>query len=288
MTAFSFDLGNIPAGITWSGALPISSLLVQGGATTDLELFGNIGGTFVIQTGGPDLNTNWESNGTALQVSDEDGASIVIAGPTHPSNVNSDPREPYTWVPGNSEAVNAWFGVDRNGVTLILDDGIDRPTVQVRGTAAAGAPLATARVDRLPARHVRGRASAGDAAATARVLTALELAAFDTEGVATDVLALIEAGARPDVFSRPPRGDAGTLLDGEFDLSGDPEAVNAMRWRDQGSGAGSERISLHDNGPLHLGQYFGAGGGGNDLSVMIQTGAGSIAFPVAGTVGRGR
>ena len=287
MTAHSFGLGDIAAGTVWPGSLAIPAFFVEGGAAATLEQLGFIGSTFTLVTSGPDLTSAWESYGLAVRLTDADGAAITVAGPSHPSGITTDPREPYFWAPGNQVALLAWFAIDRAGVTLTLDDGVDRPTHDARGTAAAGGAVATGWVRHIPARHVRGRASAGDAAATARVLTALGLAAFDTEGVATDVLALIEAGARPDVFSRPPRGDAGTLLDGEFDLSGDPEAFNAMRWRDQGSGAGSERISLHDNGPLHLRNYFDAGGAGNDLTVRIQTAGGAIAFPVAGNIGAG-
>ena len=169
MTAWTFDLGDIPAGTTWSGAIPLPSHLVEGGAVTDLEAFGNIGGTFVFQTGGPDLTGTWEGFATAIRVVDDAGASIIFAGPNHPNNVSSDPREPYTWIPGNSAAVDAWFGVDRNGVTLTLDDGVDRTTHDARGTAAAGAPVARAEIVVLPSLSVRGDAAAGGPIATAHL-----------------------------------------------------------------------------------------------------------------------
>ena len=138
MTANSFDLGDIAAGTEWLGSLAIPAFLVEGGAAATLEQFGFIGSTFTLVTSGPDLTSAWESHGLAVRVTDADGA-ITVAGPAHPSGISTDPREPYFWQPGNNAALLAYFGVDRNGVTLTLDDGVDRPTHDV---CAARAPQA--------------------------------------------------------------------------------------------------------------------------------------------------
>ena len=125
---------------------------------------------------------------------------------------------------------------------------------------------------------------------TDEAIPPLVLADFDTVGIETDVLVLIESGAPPDVFGRSPRPVFGLLLDGDFTVDSSSEPVNSMRFRDSGSDAGGERISLHDNGTLHLGDYFRSGGDGNDLTVYVQVGVGVgniISFPVDGNVDGG-
>ena len=114
----------------------------------------------------------------------------------------------------------------------------------------------------------------------------LLLSDFDTTGLEVDALALIEAGIAPDVFGRSPRDDHGDLIDGELGLSSTEEPINAIRFRDSGSLAGGERISLHDNGLLPLSTYFGSDGDGMDLSLWVQTSEGSISFPVDGNIDR--
>ena len=257
ITGFSFSLGDIPAGTTWSGSLPIPTYLVAGGVEADLELFGNIIGTFVFQTSGPDLTAVWEGYATAIRVIDDAGASIVIAGPAHPNNTSNDPREPYTWIPGNRAAVDAWFDVDRTGVTLVLDDGIDRPTVQVRGEVAAGNPVARARldllsahdiqgtagggdpavrarVDLLSARYVRGTAAASAPVATAHVATTLALDGFNRVGRIVDALALITANVVPrgdqnTLYADTNRGGTDSVDDGELGDWGGRDPYHADR-----------------------------------------------------------
>ena len=114
----------------------------------------------------------------------------------------------------------------------------------------------------------------------------LLLSDFDTTGLEVDALALIEAGIAPDVFGRAPRDVYGDLINGELGLSLTEEPVNAIRFRDSGSQAGGERISLHDNGLLPLSTYFGSDGDGMDLTLWVQTSEGSISFPVDGNIDR--
>ena len=140
-------------------------------------------------------------------------------------------------------------------------------------------------------------ATDGDGDATTQTFTVraiLTLSNFNDASLNTDTLALIESAAPPGVFGRSPRPVSGALLNDAFTLynnSGNPftgnEPVNWLRFRDAGTNAGSQRISLNDDGSLNLNSFFAASGAGADLTLHIQTGIGTndlISFPVAGNV----
>jgi len=112
----------------------------------------------------------------------------------------------------------------------------------------------------------------------------LTLSDFNASGLETEALALLTAGAPPTVYAIAPRGTAGSLVDGELNISGAMEPVTAIRFRGSGSGAGGQRITLNDDGNFNQADFWNAGGDGNDLTLWAQTSEGSISFPAAGNI----
>ena len=102
----------------------------------------------------------------------------------------------------------------------------------------------------------------------------LTLADFDDTGLDVELLALIEAGTQDTVYATPPRGAAGSLLDGELGLGPGETLITRIRLMNAG-----ETIALNDNdlnnndlpSELSLSQYFGTGGDGDDLTLYLQT-----------------
>ena len=134
---------------------------------------------------------------------------------------------------------------------------------------------------------IAGAASFGDPATTGTVVTSvtLLLAEFNANGRETDVLGLILSGPPPIIYGISPRTIGGMLLDGEMGLAEINDPITWLRFRDSGSAAGGERISLNDNGALHMRDYFlDNNPPGGDLVVWVQTLAGVISFPIAGNV----
>ena len=220
------------------------------------------------------------SHDGALYVADNSGDELWRINPSDPDSTAS----PY----GNLGTLPSGLTEPRGMTSYRL------PPVKIAADIASGTPeiAGDLSVTAPPGASLAADVAAGTPAiaGNVRVAQPLTLAEFDGVGLEIDMLALIEAGTAPDVFSRPPRGTNGTLLDPdnsdlEIDSSGEP--INNIRFRDQGGGAGGERISLHDNGNLHLRDYFDTGGLGNDLTLWIQTADTTISFAVAGQVNAG-
>ena len=111
----------------------------------------------------------------------------------------------------------------------------------------------------------------------------LGLGDFNTSNLEVEALALIQAGPRDvaTVWARAPRTARGRLLSGEFDLNNNSIAINELRFsQPAGNSPGGERITLNDDGSLHLRNFFGANNPGADLILHIQTVDSSISFPV--------
>ena len=293
MTRQVIDLGVGPFGGdgtgVWRGAVRLDPALIAGGGEAWLVEIDSIATSIRMRldasaTGdgtaaGPEFTAALEGAAGALTFGAADGSSLTLPGPGHASNSFADPSEPYFWTPPDS-MWRDWIA-DR-GITarlsLTLDDGIDAPLV--RGSAAAGAPAAFARVDVRSPLALGGTAAAGNAAAFARVdvLPALALSDFDASGLEVDALALIRAGAGANdtIYASAPRGTVGALLDGELGLSADEAAITRIRRFDSGT-----MLVVNDNAPLALRDYFSPGGAGADLTLYIQTRAGVAALPVA-------
>ena len=113
-------------------------------------------------------------------------------------------------------------------------------------------------------------------ARTAEAQDQLTLDDFDTTGLEIDLLALIQVGYdafgdNVTVYRAPPRTPAvGTLLDGELGLSSVNEPISSIRFRSS-DGA----VTINDSGDLLLRDYFSAGGDGADLTLRVQTTAGT-------------
>ena len=293
MTRQVIDLGVGPFGHggtgAWHGAVRLDPALIAGGGEAWLVEIDSIATSIRMRldasaTGdgtaaGPEFTAALEGAAGALTFGAADGSSLTLPGPGHASNSFADPTEPYFWTPPDS-MWRDWIA-DR-GITarlsLTFDDGIDAPLV--RGSAAAGAPAAFARVDVRSPLALGGTAAAGNAAAFARVavLPALALSDFDASGLEVDALALIRAGAGANdtIYASAPRGTVGALLDGELGLSADEAEITRIRRFDSGT-----MLVVNDNAPLALRDYFSPGGAGADLTLYIQTRAGVAALPVA-------
>ncbi len=255
----------------WQGSILISPDFISGHGTAYLRSIERLGPSIRIRLSatadgeptdaGPEFTPELEQAAQALTF--QGNSSLTLKGPGHPDNTFSDPTEPYFWTPDNGQAFVSWMSAQNQAeVFLTLDDGIVYNDAW--GQVRAGVPRITGRAERI-----------------------ISLADADTDNYTYELLALIRASDPPEIYSRDPRPVAGTLLDGEFNLSASDEPVNALRFRNQGSGAGGQRISLHDNGPLHLLNYFSDGGQGNDLILQVMTGGGSIAFPVESNIAAG-
>lgn len=105
---------------------------------------------------GPHLTTEWENYEYALTLKSEVG-TIYIAGPGHASSSFRDSdREPYWWVPGNSEAMEAWRNASvgkhvevefRDGVVLRYNEGTVSPASGPdNGATVVGSAFNTATV----------------------------------------------------------------------------------------------------------------------------------------------
>ena len=100
----------------------------------------------------------------------------------------------------------------------------------------------------------------------------LTLSDFDDTDVETDVLALMTKGVDGDHIYRssasPPA--TGSLLSGELGLGDGNVAICRIRVQEQGN-----TVRIHDCDPFSLANYFGAGGAGSDLTLRVQTSAGT-------------
>ena len=109
----------------------------------------------------------------------------------------------------------------------------------------------------------------------------LGLSDFDREGLEVEALALFtagDAGSAPALYSASgSRWTAsGSLLAGDAAIGPDQEAI--ARIMHVMSEQGNATLRLNDGGPLVLGDYFGSGGAGHDLTVWVQTAGGTTSF----------
>ena len=192
---------------------------------------------------------------------------------------NDDEDEPYEFSAGtvtlagptNNLALRNAINADSTVIAMLVDSS--HPQIDIANLSTRDLALEVGATATLPGLTASGGAELVDP------VPLLALADFDGAGLDTSpALALLMRGDASNgagIWGRGPRAVSGSaLLDGEFDLPPSDEPINLIRFRDSGSDYGSERISFHDNGPLHLGTYFSSGDG-SDLTLWIQTGTGA-------------
>ena len=105
--------------------------------------------------------------------------------------------------------------------------------------------------------------------------TPLSVADFDQGGLETAVLASFDAGGDTTLYatSDSPWGGSGTLVEGDVALDNDTNIIRVMVPNSDGS-----LLRLNDNGGLLLSEFFGQSGAGADLTVWVQTSAGTASF----------
>ena len=259
MAAQTIVLGVSPFGTgndsSWEGAVLVDADLIDGGGAAYLRFIQNVTGSIRVRLAatttadpteaGPHFSSTMETADAAFVLTAAGGSSLTLKGPNHPDNTFADPSDPYFWTPDNSAAWNTW--------------------VTTLGAGSVSLTLSDGIVD------------------PADLLT---LDDFDDTNRVVETVALIEAAGPPSVWGRTPRAVAGsTLVDGDILLSLAEEPINLLRFRDSGSGAGGEVVSLHDNGPLSLQEYFE--GDGSDLIIAVQTTTFLVSFPVSIVSGGG-
>ena len=255
----------------WEGAILVDPALIDGGGTAYLRQFRLIANSAIVrlaaspdadpQDAGPEFTVALETANEAFTLAEAGGgAALVLKGPAHSDNLFSDSSEVYYWTPDNGAAWHEWaLGTGSGVVTLTLDDGQAPPPPAISISATFD-----------------GAAGSLSLALTKRSL--LTLADFASSGLELDVLALIEVGA-PAIYGTAPRPVSGALLDGELGMGATDEPITQLRF------AGGTRITLNDNGPLAMSDYWANGGPGDDLTLHLQTEQGHISFPVAGNRG---
>ena len=114
----------------------------------------------------------------------------------------------------------------------------------------------------------------GDGFAEAQT-SSLSVADFDQSGLQVVALASFTAGGATTLYSAADSrwGATGSLVEGDVDLSADSKIVRVMVPDRTGS-----LLRLNDDGPLVLRAYFGESGAGADLTVWLQTDAGTTSF----------
>ena len=125
----------------------------------------------------------------------------------------------------------------------------------------------------------------GDGSAEAQT-SALSVADFDQGGLQVVALASFTAGGATTLYSSADSrwGATGSLLEGDVGLSADSKIARVMVPARNGS-----LLRLNDDGPLVLRAWFGESGAGADLTVWLQTDAGttSVAANDFKTAGNG-
>ena len=121
-------------------------------------------------------------------------------------------------------------------------------------------------------------ALAGAMSADAQSST-LSVSDFDQSGLETVVLASFDAGGDTTLYSAPDSrwGAAGSLVEGDVDIDDVTRIVRVMLPNSDGS-----LLRLNDNGGLVLRDFFGQTGAGADLTVWMQTSAGTASFAASG------
>ena len=114
----------------------------------------------------------------------------------------------------------------------------------------------------------------GDGSAEAQT-GSLSVADFDQSGLQVVALASFTAGGATTLYSSADSrwGATGSLLEGDVDLSADSKIARVMVPRRNGS-----LLRLNDDGPLVLRAWLGESGAGADLTVWLQTDAGTTSF----------
>ena len=103
----------------------------------------------------------------------------------------------------------------------------------------------------------------------------LSVADFDQGGLQAVVLASFDAGGSATLYSASDSrwGASGTLVEGEVDIDDNTSITRVMLPNSDGS-----LLRLNDNGGLTLRDFFGQSGPGADLTVWVQTSAGTASF----------
>ena len=199
---------------------------------------------------GPDFTDALETSSVAFTFSEAGGSSVTLKGPDHADipDRDDDDSEPYLWTPDNDSDIDNWVdGLGTGDISLRLDDGED---------VAPPEPLA--------------------------------LSDFDDSGLEVVVKALIEAANRSEsggvtLYNNSPRWTAaGTLLDGELGFD-DSNSIRRIQYLANYRGRSGALRFNDDYDPLHLGNFFSAGGAGHDLTIYLQTDDGVFSFDVDGT-----
>ena len=153
------------------------------------------------------------------------------------------------------------------------------PTTDVQESAAANRPrrrrmwlggiLALALIAWLAVASLTG-----DGSAEAQT-SSLSVADFDQNGLQVVALASFTAGGATTLYSAADSrwGATGSLVEGDVDLSDDSKIARVMVPNRNGS-----LLRLNDDGPLVLRAWFGESGAGADLTVWLQTDAGTTSF----------
>ena len=105
--------------------------------------------------------------------------------------------------------------------------------------------------------------------------SSLSVADFDQSELQVVALASFTAGGATTLYSAADSrwGATGSLVEGDVDLSADSKIVRVMAPARNGS-----LLRLNDDGPLVLREFFGESGAGADLTVWLQTDAGTTSF----------
>ena len=105
--------------------------------------------------------------------------------------------------------------------------------------------------------------------------SSLSVADFDQRELQVVALASFTAGGATTLYSAADSrwGATGSLVEGDVDLSADSKIVRVMAPARNGS-----LLRLNDDGPLVLREFFGESGAGADLTVWLQTDAGTTSF----------
>ena len=100
----------------------------------------------------------------------------------------------------------------------------------------------------------------------------LTLADFDSTGLDTDMLALIQTGSGTSgAFTVLYQNGVGSLLDGELGMGSANSVIGSIWWR----GGTVNDVRVSNGSDLNLQTYFGSGGAGADLTLRVQTSTGS-------------
>ena len=107
----------------------------------------------------------------------------------------------------------------------------------------------------------------------------LSVSDFDQSGLQAVALASFDAGGDTTLYSAPDSrwGASGTLVEGDVNLDDDTSITRVMLPNSDGS-----LLRLNDDGGLTLRDFFGASGAGADLTVWVQTSAGTARFAASG------